>query len=56
MKAEPEDLVELESFYKYKSGGLMIHALDLEPACLIVMISVKNIKGLVFRGKGTSSH
>ena len=34
VKAEPEDLVELESFYKYKSGGLMIHALDLEPGML----------------------
>jgi len=26
-----EDLLELESFYEYESGGLMIHALDLEP-------------------------
>jgi len=33
-KAEPEDLVELESFYEYKSGGLMTHALDLEPGML----------------------
>lgn len=33
-KAEPEDLVELENFYEYKSRGLMIHALDLEPGML----------------------
>lgn len=33
-KAQPGDLAELESFYEYKSGGLMIHALDLEPGML----------------------
>jgi hypothetical protein len=27
----PEDLQELESFYGQESGGLMLHALDLEP-------------------------
>ena len=30
-KTQPEDLLELESFYEYESGGLMLHALDLEP-------------------------
>lgn len=33
-KTEPEDLAELESFYSYSSGGLMLHALDLVPAML----------------------
>lgn len=28
---QSEDLTELESFYEYTSGGLMLHALDLEP-------------------------
>jgi hypothetical protein len=31
MKTQPEDLSELQSFYEYKSGGLMLHALDLTP-------------------------
>jgi len=31
VKAQPDDLSELGSFYEYKSGGLMFHALDLEP-------------------------
>ena len=30
-KTQPEDLLELENFYEYESGGLMLHALDLEP-------------------------
>lgn len=30
-ETQPEDLFELESFYKYVSGGLMLNALDLEP-------------------------
>ena len=30
-KTQPEDLIELESFYEYASGGLMLNALDLEP-------------------------
>jgi len=30
-KTQPEDLLELESFYEYASGGLMLNALDLEP-------------------------
>ncbi len=30
-KTRPEDLLELKAFYEHKSGGLMIHALDLEP-------------------------
>jgi hypothetical protein len=30
----PEDLSELQSFYEYKSGGLMLHALDLEPGMI----------------------
>lgn len=30
-KTQPEDLLELEHFYEYESGGLMLHALDLEP-------------------------
>ncbi|OEU79100.1 MAG: pilus assembly protein PilZ [Desulfobacterales bacterium C00003060] len=29
-ETQPEDLVELERFYEQESGGLMIHALDLE--------------------------
>ncbi len=31
-KAQPADLVELENYYEHSSGGLMIPALDLEPA------------------------
>ncbi|MDI6891221.1 MAG: hypothetical protein QMC83_09865 [Thermodesulfovibrionales bacterium] len=31
VKTQPEDLMEMESFYEYNSGGLMVHALDLEP-------------------------
>ncbi|MBM4146847.1 MAG: hypothetical protein FJ240_11365 [Nitrospira sp.] len=31
VKTQPEDLLELESFYEYASGGLMLNALDLEP-------------------------
>ena len=30
-KTQPEDLSELQSFYEHRSGGLMLHALDLEP-------------------------
>ncbi len=30
-KTQSEDLLELESFYEYKSGGLMLNALDMEP-------------------------
>jgi hypothetical protein len=30
-----EDLVELEGFYEFTSGGLMINALDLEPTGLV---------------------
>lgn len=30
-KTKSEDLRELEDFYKYESGGLMLHAMDLEP-------------------------
>ncbi|KAF0220482.1 MAG: hypothetical protein FD174_1136 [Geobacteraceae bacterium] len=30
-KTKPEDLRELESFYEHESGGLMTHALDMEP-------------------------
>jgi hypothetical protein len=30
-KTQPEDFLELESFYEYKSGGLMLHALNIEP-------------------------
>jgi len=30
-KARPEDLIELETYYEYVSGGLMLNALDLEP-------------------------
>jgi hypothetical protein len=33
-KTQPEDLLELEIFYEYKSGGLMLHALDLEPGMI----------------------
>ena len=29
-KTQPEDLLELEGFYEYKSGGLMLDALDLK--------------------------
>lgn len=31
VKTQPEDLLELECFYKSNSGGLMLDALDLEP-------------------------
>ncbi len=31
VKSEYEDMVELDSFYKQKSGGVMIRALDLSP-------------------------
>jgi hypothetical protein len=31
METQPEDLSELQSFYEHESGGLMLHALDLEP-------------------------
>lgn len=31
VKTQPEDLLELESFYEHESGGLMLNALDLEP-------------------------
>jgi hypothetical protein len=30
-KTQSEDLLELESFYEYKSGGIMLNAMDLEP-------------------------
>ena len=30
-RSTPEDLLELESFYEQESGGLMLHALNLEP-------------------------
>lgn len=33
-KTQAEDLAELEDFYRYSSGGLLLHALDLEPAML----------------------
>ena len=29
-KTQPKDLLELEGFYEYKSGGLMLNALDLK--------------------------
>jgi len=29
-KTQPGDILELESFYRHESGGLMLHALDLE--------------------------
>jgi hypothetical protein len=31
IETQPEDLSELQSFYEHESGGLMLHALDLEP-------------------------
>jgi hypothetical protein len=31
---QPDDLLELESFYECESGGLMLHALDLEPSTI----------------------
>lgn len=34
VKAEPEDLLELESFYEHESGGLTCYALDLEPGMI----------------------
>ncbi|MBU6391756.1 MAG: PilZ domain-containing protein [Planctomycetes bacterium] len=34
IKTQPDDLLELESFYEYESGGLMLHALDLEPSII----------------------
>lgn len=33
-KTQKEDLIELESFYRYTSGGLLLNALDLEPHML----------------------
>ena len=33
-KSEPEDLIELEKYYEYKSGGLMLDALDLKSVML----------------------
>jgi hypothetical protein len=33
-KAQHDELCELESFYRYESGGLMINAMDLEPAMI----------------------
>lgn len=33
-RSTQEDLLELEGFYEQASGGLMLHALDLEPALL----------------------
>jgi len=33
-KARLEDLYELENFYEYTSGGLMLHAQDLEPGMI----------------------
>jgi hypothetical protein len=33
-KAKYDELCELESFYKYESGGLMINAMDLEPGMI----------------------
>lgn len=30
-KTQPKDLLELKSFYESQSGGLILHALDLEP-------------------------
>jgi len=34
VNAHPEDLLELERFYEHESGGLMFHALDLEPGLI----------------------
>jgi hypothetical protein len=31
LKTQPDDLVEMQNYYEFKSGGLMINALDLEP-------------------------
>lgn len=33
-KTTPDDLSELASYYEHESGGLMLHALDLEPDML----------------------
>jgi hypothetical protein len=33
-KTQHDDLCELESFYRYVSGGLMINAMDLEPGMI----------------------
>ncbi len=33
-KARPEDLAELESWYEYVSGGLLLHSQDLEPGMI----------------------
>jgi hypothetical protein len=33
-RSTPEDLLELESFYEQESGGLMLHALSLEPGLI----------------------
>lgn len=30
-RSQPEDLIELKSFYEHESGGLMLYALDMEP-------------------------
>jgi hypothetical protein len=31
---QPDDLFELQGFYEHNSGGLMLHALDLEPGMI----------------------
>ncbi|NOZ83649.1 MAG: PilZ domain-containing protein [Epsilonproteobacteria bacterium] len=31
---QPDDLVELQNFYEYQSGGLMLHALNLDPGTI----------------------
>ncbi|GFE58998.1 PilZ domain-containing protein [Geobacter sp. AOG1] len=33
-RTQPDDLLELEAFYAHRSGGLMLHAMDLEPAMI----------------------
>lgn len=48
-KTEKEDLVELESFYRYTSGGLLLNALDLEPHMLGHDEIVKEYESVGFR-------
>jgi len=48
-KTQPEDLLELENFYEYESGGLMLQALDLTPDMLDNDNLSKEFKRLGFK-------
>jgi hypothetical protein len=48
-KTQPEDLLELESFYEHESGGLMLQALDLTPDMIDNDNLSKEFNGLGFK-------